>query len=275
MTDREALFAAVVAEPEDDLPRLVFADYLDDTGVPADAARAAYIRTQIEAEKHAPRSAGRLECNRQAAEFRDRFKDEWDLEFADPIEWFGFTALRRRGFVEEVAGTLGRVNMVGMRMFACAPISGLRVTDARPDDPPAWQRFRTLPFLSRVRSLTLGPYLPGFYPPRPPNPGDGDGVVTEALLRSSTLTGLRSLALPNNALDDAWVLRFAVRFAAAPFASTLEALDLSHNPITDAGANALATAPGFDRLQELILSGTRISTATPMLRRRFGPRVRV
>src|SRR5687768_14924073 len=45
MTDHAALLAAVCDRPDDDTPRLVYADLLDDDG---DAARAAFIRTQVE-----------------------------------------------------------------------------------------------------------------------------------------------------------------------------------------------------------------------------------
>lgn len=45
MTDHESLYAAVLDRPEDDTPRLVLADYLDDHGEPE---RAAFIRVQVE-----------------------------------------------------------------------------------------------------------------------------------------------------------------------------------------------------------------------------------
>ena len=44
MTDREALIAAIAASPADDLPRLVFADWLDDHG---DPAQAEFIRAHV------------------------------------------------------------------------------------------------------------------------------------------------------------------------------------------------------------------------------------
>lgn len=44
MTDREALLAAILAEPADDTARLVYADFLDDVG---DHARAAIIRAGV------------------------------------------------------------------------------------------------------------------------------------------------------------------------------------------------------------------------------------
>lgn len=45
----DALMAAVLADPADPLPRLVLADYLDDTGGPANAAWAEYIRLRAAA----------------------------------------------------------------------------------------------------------------------------------------------------------------------------------------------------------------------------------
>src|SRR4051812_537419 len=44
MSDRDALIAAIAAAPGDDLPRLVFADWLEENG---DPAQAAFIRKQI------------------------------------------------------------------------------------------------------------------------------------------------------------------------------------------------------------------------------------
>jgi uncharacterized protein (TIGR02996 family) len=41
MTDRDALIAAIAADPADDLPRLVFADWLEEHGDPAQGVRPA------------------------------------------------------------------------------------------------------------------------------------------------------------------------------------------------------------------------------------------
>ena len=45
MTDREALLRAIIDHPDEDTPRLVYADWLDENG---DSKRAAFIRAQIE-----------------------------------------------------------------------------------------------------------------------------------------------------------------------------------------------------------------------------------
>jgi uncharacterized protein (TIGR02996 family) len=48
MTDRDALYAAILAHADEDTPRLVFADWLEENG---DASYAAFIRKQIKLAK--------------------------------------------------------------------------------------------------------------------------------------------------------------------------------------------------------------------------------
>ena len=58
MTDREALIRAVCAHPDEDTPRLAFADWLDEYGDEGDRVRARFIRVQCEMttlEEQAPR----------------------------------------------------------------------------------------------------------------------------------------------------------------------------------------------------------------------------
>src|SRR5262245_34845244 len=48
LSDRDALLAAIRANPEDDTPRLMFADWLDEQGDAASVTRAEFIRLQCE-----------------------------------------------------------------------------------------------------------------------------------------------------------------------------------------------------------------------------------
>ena len=48
MIEHQPFLAAIAASPDDDLPRLVYADYLEESGVPGRVARAHFIRKQIE-----------------------------------------------------------------------------------------------------------------------------------------------------------------------------------------------------------------------------------
>lgn len=52
--DRQAHVRGILEHPDDDTRRLVYADWLDEQGRPADAARAELIRTQVELAKGCP-----------------------------------------------------------------------------------------------------------------------------------------------------------------------------------------------------------------------------
>ena len=54
MSDGDAILAAILAKPEDDAPRLVYADWLEEFGGEAGAARGEFIRVQIELAKPHP-----------------------------------------------------------------------------------------------------------------------------------------------------------------------------------------------------------------------------
>src|SRR4051812_7692174 len=75
-SDLQALLAAVVADPSDDVARLVYADCLEESG---NAPRAAFIRLQIEAERHHLYSNARAALEARA---RALFTEHW-------VEWWG------------------------------------------------------------------------------------------------------------------------------------------------------------------------------------------
>lgn len=60
MSDGDALLAAVKATPDDDTPRLVYADWLDDCG---EGDRAAFIRVQVELARVRPIDLGDVTLN--------------------------------------------------------------------------------------------------------------------------------------------------------------------------------------------------------------------
>src|SRR3954452_928314 len=96
MTDRAAFLAAIAAAPDDDLPRLIFADWLDEHG---DPDRAEFIRTQIEAARLGRDDPQRAPLEQRAKALLDRHRKTWLNEvtaWARPGAWF------RRGFVYRV-----------------------------------------------------------------------------------------------------------------------------------------------------------------------------
>ena len=59
MSDRDALLAAIRAHPDEDTPRLVFADFLDENDEPA---RAAFVRAQVELARTPPWEPFAVRC---------------------------------------------------------------------------------------------------------------------------------------------------------------------------------------------------------------------
>ena len=54
MSDLDALLKAILANPEEDTPRLVYADALQERGEPGDEERAEFIRVQVAISRTAP-----------------------------------------------------------------------------------------------------------------------------------------------------------------------------------------------------------------------------
>ena len=96
MTD-EAFLQDVCAHPDDDAPRLIYADWLDDRG---DSARADFIRTQCELARLSPGDARAAALARRQDELLDRYWYDWRdaLPHLHGITWGDF----ERGFVGSI-----------------------------------------------------------------------------------------------------------------------------------------------------------------------------
>lgn len=102
MTDRAALYRSILERPDDDLPRLVYADWLEENG---ESERAEFIRRQISGEDVRP-------------------SIHW---FPLPHKWFTFS----RGFASSVRCTLA--DWVGGPCAVCDGTGWERVADAAGD----------------------------------------------------------------------------------------------------------------------------------------------
>src|SRR5687767_10981812 len=100
-----ALLAAVCAAPDDDLPRLVYADWCDENGQPE---RAEFIRTEIEMAKMMPDkdTAPNDRDQPRYKPLRERANELW---YANSERWFpglkrcAEEANTRRGFLFHIA----------------------------------------------------------------------------------------------------------------------------------------------------------------------------
>jgi uncharacterized protein (TIGR02996 family) len=244
MTEREALLAAVCEHPDDDTPRLVFADWLDEHGEPD---RAEFIRVQVELARGAGEREAELNAREQA--LLGECGEHW-LEpvrpFATPNfapKWWEFG----RGFVERVVvdgEDGGGFFAAAPDLFRQFPLRALWFTELQDYEPISrW------PGLGRVPELFLeGSILCSI-----------EGVGE--LFRSPDAAGLRALHL--NGYDDNGHLDLAaVQELAGPTAlGGLRHLDLYFNWSAWQGdppdwVHALVGAELLPQLDRLDLAGT-------------------
>jgi len=249
MTDGERLLAAVIDAPDDDLPRLVYADWLEEHGDAAGRVRAAFIRLQVELARLAsddPRRPALEE--RERAEWRGLWPRAYhaDLPQLDKVRW-GTGRFEEpqlvRGFVELLRVRNWKVLADhGAALFRAAPIRHLQVDFELPT-PGTMKKLAAWPLLRRLRALSMD------Y--RSYRPGIGDPAA-RALAASPHLGGLRELSLVSDDITQAGVRELL----AAPWLSGLRRLDLTYNPIGDEGTALIAASPAVGGLEELLLRRT-------------------
>ena len=222
MISEEAFRLAILDRPDDDGPRLVFADWLEEEG---DAERAELIRLQCGAGD--PQRERDLIARRGA-------------HWAGPVLRYVYGYSFRRGFVEEVTVEAAMFLDLGERMFNAAPIRLVRLIQAR----AVLGRLFQSPLLSLVRALHLTACKIG-----------NEGAIL--LADCPHVAGLRTLRLGENALDDQAV----EALTDSPYLSNLTSLALSNNLIGDLGARLLATCASFPHLAALDLSANQIGDA--------------
>jgi uncharacterized protein (TIGR02996 family) len=293
MSDDEALLAAIAAHPEEDTPRLVYADWLDEHGQPV---RAEFIRVQVAiAQKdHLPRAI----LNRHVDLFKrnQELIDNHRAELLGPLAGLstgrdGARVEFRRGFLTSVDLHAVQFVMFADAVSALRPLPEVTVRDAavhldalsevshhlalvtalhmqsqrRPHAinlTPAevWNVFVECWPWDRLRELNLEECRIG-----------DEGM--ERLAASQSLSLLTDLDVSGNHLSDAGV--GALLDSSLP--PQLRRLILGGNPITDEGAIALAErwpTGDDDRLENLNLRFTNIGQAGHQaLLRRFGGRV--
>jgi uncharacterized protein (TIGR02996 family) len=209
VNERDALLKAVCDNPDDDTPRLVFADWLQEHG---DEDRAEFIRLQIELAA-LPEGKKKQKAQAREKELLDAHRDEWtepleEFEGSRTADYYEF----RRGFVEAI-GSDGEIMVEeGERVFELAPIRELVLADEE-----EYGALAKCEWLLRLHTLDLkGSGLSAHFDPAP-------------LIRSKYLANLKSLCLAgeddNGHLDEVGLRALA----GTRYLTKLERLDISHN----------------------------------------------
>ena len=273
--DADALLRAVLAAPDDDAPRLIYADWLDEHG---DPARAEFIRVQVELARPGPDRGRRYQLMIAERRLRLAYRAVWSAW----LPRWAHRDLFRRGFLEgiicEAEDFIARADEVRLRtplsivqldgtegqavpLFRSRVLEGLRsLTLSLPIRAGEWEHLGTSSYLARLRELVLNAK------------GPADEMI-DTLVGSTSLPALRALRLPWCRLEDEHV----ARLVGHPWVARLRRLDLSNNVVTAEGGQALVASPHLDRLVSLNLRGNPVADTwvAELLRRRFGGRVRL
>lgn len=232
MTPEQAFVQAIVENPTDDAPRLIYADWLQERGDPESAARGEFIRLQCLLE-HADETDPCWQAWRSREdELGKQHGQTWSQGVRGRVDGYGF----RRGFIGEVRLTADQLLAHADMLFARHPLEVVTV-QASGDQV---EQLAGCPYLARVHRLEI----------RGQHPGDA-GV--RRLAETGCLDQLTTLMLHGCGLTSA----SARLLAGVPF-QTLTHLDLGSNEIGDRGLGWLAAAPHLRSLRNLGLGANAL-----------------
>ena len=247
--DEQAFLTAIVAAPEDDTPRLVFADWLDERNRGDDAARAALIRAQCRAELLPPESKERKKLEREAKAVLKQHGDRWAKELRESkvgdsklVESYEF----RRGFLAHVVMSGTTFARQAEKLFEIAPTIRSAYFREAANEMSAVAKCEHLARLASVdvRQMCWCGYC------RIQND-------LRALFNSKHLGGLTQLSVAGDRMDAAG----AKRLAKSTALKRLTSLDASDNPLGDDGAEAICASKNLKHLANLDLTGAQLGDA--------------
>src|SRR5262245_27701794 len=119
---------AILARYQDDGPRLVYADFLDESGDPADTAKAELIRVQIALAKLPSDHPRRSELANRQHELTLTYREVWTAHLAGLGE--DTRAEFRRGIPDAVSVDAETFLARGDELFRRGPVRRVRLRDA-------------------------------------------------------------------------------------------------------------------------------------------------
>ncbi|MCU0703845.1 MAG: TIGR02996 domain-containing protein [Fimbriiglobus sp.] len=250
MSTESALLAAIAAAPDDDLPRLVYADWLDENGQPL---RAEFIRLQIEIAKKEtlPRAAVNAFSHlwQRQQEILDHHRDELLGPLAGVIGCH--ESEFRRGFLNDITLSAELYNIHGEAIAGLVPLpERVEVIYAADKYSIFHQPIHCLNAVTHLRMSS-----------RHDDISDLTDLGDIPLIRDACgWLRLQSLDLESCQYgDDSIASLFAT-----PCFPALQDLDLSFNDLTDAGVIALLNTGVPQRLKRLVLGGNPIGDQAAM-----------
>lgn len=237
--------ADILARPQDDAPRLRYAEWLEAEQDPLGE----FIHVQCRLAELPADDPDVLEWEGREQELLAEHEKQWVGALAGMVQWCVF----RRGFIEEIALTSAQFLRHAPALFRRAPIQEVHLSRVRDHVT----RLASSTFLRKPCYLDLSA-----------NPLHDNGITTLAC--SPYLARVQGLNLSSSGIGDLGLKALA----SSPYLTGLRELYLCDNHISDAGIRALAGSPLADQLQTLHLGFNAIgSDGASLLQRRFGARV--
>jgi uncharacterized protein (TIGR02996 family) len=245
MTHPPRFLDHILERPDDDLPRLRYANWLDGCGNPLGE----FIRLQCLLARN-PIGEPLARYERRAQELLATFQRDWSSPLAGRVEWCSF----RRGFVEEISISDRHLIKHLREVFRAAPVLDIHIqSDGRrlqelPEVPDinftffldlssqalgddSVEGFAEAPMLAKVHGLNLASTYCG-----------DDGL--EALSHAPHVSHLRELYLNDNPISDDGIRRFVM----SPIVEKLDLLDVRDTETSAEGIGILQHILG-DRLR--------------------------
>ena len=241
MSERAAFISAILTTPNDDTPRLVFADWLEENGAPE---RAEFVRVQIEAAKLPGNKRDKSTPAKRAAVLLKKHEKKWREAVGVPRSGSysrGFlTDLRfsNRDFPTRVAALLNHEPATDFRLDLHNSMDDTGV-DATPEWVDALAKNPHLRAVTRIDSQT-----------------GGFGEHFPRLFKSPHFLHLHHISVFEDVIGAAGVK--AIASSPSPFVLTdldlnsgLNWEDMDETPDVIAAIKCLATAPRFSTLAHL------------------------
>jgi uncharacterized protein (TIGR02996 family) len=237
-----AFLDSIKDDPDDDAPRLVLADWLDEHGDEHDAARARYLRLTCERRKMADDDARRATIDAEVEQIEKQHGDAWLGPLADlaRVSRHNVSASLNGGGMVSLSG-----RPMGLTSSYCLPLIGTEAYAwvdrvlVNCGGRSAMAKLFASPVFRRPNALI---FSPGYTPMRQ--------AGAEGLAGVGRLASLTWLGLGGNFIGHAGL----TALAEAPAFTSLRHLDLSHNQLQGESVRVLAKTPLLRHLRWLDLS---------------------
>jgi uncharacterized protein (TIGR02996 family) len=267
-----SFFHAIKADPDDDAPRLIFADWLQEQGDPATAARGEFLRLQVLRHRLSEDDPTYSLLKRREGELFTQHRWTWLGPLRDAARSWTF----ERGMIQVV--------IQAEQLASDVPLSRrMEVNSARRRELRKWERTADALWIDALK-ITEWQYLAlndVAYSPllaqlnRLDMSGSARNMATQLLfraLRVQSLPFLRHLSLESCSLDHDRIHALSRREEL----SRLRCLDLQRNRLDDDDARLLAESPHLTKGTTLLLQRNRFTPeGIALLRQAFGDRVHV